>query len=43
MKMDKKFEEGSIRFVLLKTLGDAVVSKDVHEGHIKQALAELRR
>jgi 3-dehydroquinate synthase len=43
MKMDKKFDEGSIRFVLLRTLGDAFVSKDVHEGHIKQALAEVRK
>jgi len=42
MKMDKKFDEGSIRFVLIRKLGDAFVSNDVHEGHIKQALEELR-
>ena len=43
LKMDKKFEEGSIRFILLKTLGEAFVSKDIHEGHIKQAIAEVRK
>jgi 3-dehydroquinate synthase len=40
---DKKFEEGSIRFVLLRKLGEAYVSKDVHEGHLKQALEEVRK
>ncbi len=43
MKMDKKFVEGNIRFVLLKKLGEAYVSHDVHEGHLKQALEELRK
>ena len=43
MKMNKKFDEGSIRFVLIKKLGEAFVSTDVHEGHIKQALEELRK
>lgn len=43
MKMDKKFDQGSIRFVLIKKLGEAFVSTDVHEGHIKQALDELRK
>lgn len=43
MKMDKKFDQGAIRFVLIKKLGEAFVSTDVHEGHIKQALEELRR
>jgi len=43
MKMDKKFVHGEIRFVLLKKLGEAFVSNDVHEGHIKQALEEVRK
>lgn len=43
MKMDKKFDQGAIRFVLVKTLGEAFVSKDIHEGHLKQALEELRK
>ena len=43
MKMDKKFEQGAIRFVLIKKLGEAFVSNDVHEGHIKQALEEVRK
>lgn len=42
-RMDKKFENGKIRFVLLRKPGDAYVSKDVIEGHLKQALDELRK
>ena len=42
-RMDKKFENGKIRFVLLRKIGDAYVSKDVLEGHLKQALDELRK
>jgi 3-dehydroquinate synthase len=42
-RMDKKFEHGRIRFVLLRKLGEAFVSKDVLEGHLKNALDELRR
>ena len=42
MKMDKKFEQGAIRFVLLKALGDAFVSRDVREEHLREALKELR-
>lgn len=42
-RMDKKFENGKIRFVLLRKPGDAYVSKDVIEGHLKQALEELRK
>ncbi len=41
MQMDKKFAEGSIRFVLLRKLGDAYVSSDTHTGHMKQALDEV--
>ncbi|MBE7496805.1 MAG: 3-dehydroquinate synthase [Verrucomicrobiaceae bacterium] len=42
-RMDKKYDKGSIRFVLLRKPGDAYVSKDVIEGHLKQALDELRK
>lgn len=42
-RTDKKFENGKIRFVLLRKPGDAYVSKDVLEGHLKQALDELRK
>jgi len=42
-RMDKKFEGGKIRFVLLKKIGEAYVSNDVMEGHLKQALDEVRR
>jgi len=42
-RMDKKFENGKIRFVLLRKPGDAYVCKDVIEGHLKQALDELRK
>jgi 3-dehydroquinate synthase len=42
-RMDKKFEQGQMRFVLLKKLGEAYVSTDVIEGHLKQALEELRK
>jgi 3-dehydroquinate synthase len=42
-RMDKKFENGKIRFVLLRKPGEAYVSKDVLEGHLKQALEELRK
>ncbi len=42
-RMDKKFEQGRIRFVLLKKAGDAYVSKDVFEGHLINALDEIRK
>lgn len=42
MKHDKKFSEGSIRFVLLRSLGDAFVSTDVTEAHILNAIKGLR-
>ncbi len=42
-RADKKYENGKIRFVLLRKIGDAYVSKDVLEGHLKQALDELRK
>ncbi len=42
MKHDKKFSEGKIRFVLLRALGEAFVSKDVTEEHIVNAIQGLR-
>ena len=42
MKHDKKFSEGKIRFVLLRALGDAFVSKDVTEPQIVSAIKGLR-
>jgi 3-dehydroquinate synthase len=43
VRMDKKVEEGKMRFILLKRLGEAYISSDVIEGHLKQALEELRK
>ncbi len=42
-RMDKKYDQGKVRFVLLKHLGEAYVSSDVMEGHLIQALDELRK
>lgn len=42
-RMDKKFETGKIRFVLLRHLGDAFVSQDVTEADLIAALDEVRR
>ena len=42
-RMDKKFEKGRIRFVLLNKAGDAYVSKDVLEGHLINAIDEIRK
>lgn len=42
-RMDKKFETGKIRFVLLPHLGDAFVSQDVTEADLIAALNELRK
>jgi 3-dehydroquinate synthetase len=39
---DKKFAAGSIRFVLLRSVGDAFVSKDVTLDEIRAAVEELR-
>jgi 3-dehydroquinate synthase len=41
LKADKKFEEGSIRFVLCPRLGEAYVSKEVTWNDITQALDAL--
>jgi 3-dehydroquinate synthase len=43
IRMDKKVDEGKLRFILLKKLGEAVVSAEVTDGHLKQALEELRK
>ncbi len=42
MKHDKKFSEGKIRFVLLRSLGDAFVSNDVTAEQITTAIQGLR-
>jgi 3-dehydroquinate synthase len=42
-RTDKKFESCNIRFVLIRKIGEAYVSKDIIEGHLKQALDELRK
>lgn len=39
---DKKFESGLIRFVLLRSLGDAFVSKEVTVSHLRAAIEALR-
>jgi 3-dehydroquinate synthase len=39
---DKKFAAGSIRFVLLRDVGDAFVSKDVTLEEIREAVGKLR-
>lgn len=41
-RSDKKFDQGSIRFVLLRTLGDAFVSHDVTEPDLRAVLDLLR-
>ncbi|MCB1063832.1 MAG: 3-dehydroquinate synthase [Verrucomicrobiae bacterium] len=41
MARDKKFEEGAVRFVLLKSLGDAFVSADVPITAVEDAVLTL--
>jgi 3-dehydroquinate synthetase len=41
-RMDKKFERGSIRFVLLKRLGESFVSQELTEDDLRAALAAIR-
>ncbi|MEQ1749209.1 MAG: 3-dehydroquinate synthase, partial [Prosthecobacter sp.] len=41
-RMDKKFEHGKIRFVLLSALGSAHVSHDVTEEHLLEVIALMR-
>ncbi len=40
---DKKFEQGSIRFVLLKALGEAQLEHDVTTADLRSALSHLRQ
>ncbi|MEM7144054.1 MAG: 3-dehydroquinate synthase [Verrucomicrobiota bacterium] len=42
LKTDKKFKAGQIRFVLLRSFGDAFVSSDVSLEHITTAIESLR-
>ncbi|MEN3942026.1 3-dehydroquinate synthase [Prosthecobacter sp. SYSU 5D2] len=42
-RMDKKFETGKIRFVLLPNLGDAYVSSDLTEHDLVAAVDEIRK
>lgn len=39
---DKKFQNGAIRFVLLKQLGYPVLSKEITKADLREALLELR-
>lgn len=41
MKTDKKFDSGSIRFILTKRLGTAFVSSDITESDLRRALESL--
>lgn len=41
LRTDKKFVEGEIRFVLVPRLGEAIVSRDVSEEEIREAVAGL--
>jgi 3-dehydroquinate synthase len=41
-RMDKKFEKGRVRFVLLKKLGDAYLSHEVTEEDLRAAIQALR-
>lgn len=42
-RMDKKYDQGKVRFVLLKRLGEAFVSHDVTEAHLIEAIEQLRQ
>ncbi len=42
LSRDKKFEDGQIRFVLLRKLGEAFVSRDVTSSHLQSAISSLR-
>lgn len=43
LRRDKKFEGGSIRFVLTEKLGSAIVSSEVTEADIRSAIEGLRK
>lgn len=42
LRKDKKFHSGSVRFILLRSLGDAFVSKEITEHDIIAAIESLR-
>lgn len=42
MQHDKKFSEGNIRFILLRNLGNAFISKNITLEHLTSALHQLR-
>ena len=42
LRRDKKFESGSIRFVLTRSLGSAFVSKEITEGDIRRVIRNLK-
>jgi len=42
MRKDKKFHSGQIRFVLLRALGDAFVTRDLHEDDLVAEIEGLR-
>lgn len=42
-RMDKKYDQGRVRFVLLKQLGEAFVSHEVTETNLIEALDQLRQ
>ena len=42
LRKDKKFESGSIRFVLTRSLGSAFVSKEITEGDVRRVIGNLR-
>ena len=43
LKRDKKFEAGGIRFVLVPELGKAVVSNEITEADLREAIERLRK
>jgi 3-dehydroquinate synthase len=42
LRRDKKFESGSIRFVLTRSLGSAFVSREISEGDILRVIGNLK-
>jgi 3-dehydroquinate synthase len=42
LRKDKKFEAGSIRFVLTRSLGSAYVSKEVTDADVHQVIENLK-
>ena len=42
LRRDKKFEAGSIRFVLTRSLGSAFVSKEITEDDVRRVIRNLK-